>query len=381
MWLGRLVGAAIALAVVSPAFTGATVAAAPQRDSAALALYNAYVSDGPGVLGRRVGTRDDWQRVREGLLDLVDDWRDEARERARRVFRPEDWQPSRLVFTLELGIHVFPGFTADGVRLLERARDLATARPGLPGAEKGVIDAADRLEVAVHRAAVGVLHQLPGVANAYLGSLGQRLAAFRRTPDGARLVARLVLARGIAAEGDTRPFARESPPARTERATAFQGNPDLALRLEHALDAFEDAPEGLPDLSAEIALHRGLIAFRLGREPQAQRWIEESLRQATDPAIRYCGWLFRGRILLAGGQWGDGVAALQSAHATWPHNQTAALMLATAYLERDQMASAERWARVARSMPADGVDPWWTYWFGDQRFLPGLMAEIRGIRP
>jgi tetratricopeptide (TPR) repeat protein len=278
---------------------------------------------------------------------------------------------------------VFPFDVRDGVRLLNLTRRLVIARPGGGGSP----DPMDRFEVAIHRAAVSVLFQVPDEAKVYLLDIEGRLASARKTPAGALLVARLDLARALLVETRTRPIARDS----TREVVVVSGGNRAApvpvdadrLDRQRLIEAFTALRTSFQDseVAAEVSIRRGFIAHRLDQHVEALTLLDAGLRQTRDSSVQHWGWLFRGRVLQQTGRLDEAAESYERAVANDPLAQTAATALAAVRLLQDRRAEAERWAQAARTTPVTHVDPWWEYWYGDQRFLPALLAEIRGAHP
>jgi hypothetical protein len=91
--------------------------------------------------------------------------------------------------------------------------------------------------------------------------------------------------------------------------------------------------------------------------------------------------LVRGRALDAGGDPTAAIAAYERAAALQPHAQTPAAALAALCLRTGDRDAALHWADVARTTPADTIDPWWQYFTGDFRLLGGWVKDLREARP
>jgi hypothetical protein len=161
-----------------------------------------------------------------------------------------------------------------------------------------------------------------------------------------------------------------------------QRNSDaLRQRLTAVLKTLPSRNDLPGDVAGEIEIRRGLLQYRLGDQEAALGSLTRGLATALDQSARYWGLLFRGRVLEATGRPAEGLRQFDEAvNLAWPRSQTAAIALAAAHLMAGDRAEADAWARIARSLPA-GDDPWWEYWYGDQRFWAALRAEIRsGVR-
>jgi tetratricopeptide (TPR) repeat protein len=347
-------------------------------------LYAAYSARDFDILGRTIDSRQTWDGHENAIHRLADAWKDRARDRQ----QPE-WRANRVAFLVEAAAVVNRLDLAAAARLLTSARELLVLRPGLPGAENGILDDADRFEVAVYRRSLAILFTAPAAAHRYFQTIAPRLAAFRRSDAGRQLVARIDMVPVLLAEADTRPFVRDLG----ETAVAPAGvvpagsGPILAVSLlrnqalTSLLKAFP-ATEGLPgDLAAEMAIRRGLLQHRLGRHDDALASLAAGMRLAADPAVRSWGFLFSARSYEALGRVDEAIAAYEQAvRSTWPQAQTAAVALSAALFLKGDRAQAEAWARIARTATR-GDDPWWQYWYGDQRFSRALDTEIRTTLP
>ena len=51
----------------------------------------------------------------------------------------------------------------------------------------------------------------------------------------------------------------------------------------------------------------------------------------------------------------------------------------TLLLSRGDRQEAATLAEAAETAPDDQFDPWWTYWLGDYRVYPAILAKLREI--
>jgi hypothetical protein len=51
--------------------------------------------------------------------------------------------------------------------------------------------------------------------------------------------------------------------------------------------------------------------------------------------------------------------------------------LMTLQLSRGNRQEAASLADATETAPADQFDPWWTYWLGDYRVYPAIVAKLR----
>jgi hypothetical protein len=51
----------------------------------------------------------------------------------------------------------------------------------------------------------------------------------------------------------------------------------------------------------------------------------------------------------------------------------------TLLLSRGERHEAASLADAAETAPPDQFDPWWTYWLGDYRVYPAIVAKLREL--
>jgi hypothetical protein len=51
----------------------------------------------------------------------------------------------------------------------------------------------------------------------------------------------------------------------------------------------------------------------------------------------------------------------------------------TLRLSRGDRAEAAKLAEAAETTSASELDPWWTYWLGDYRAYPAILAKLREL--
>ena len=91
--------------------------------------------------------------------------------------------------------------------------------------------------------------------------------------------------------------------------------------------------------------------------------------------------LVRGQILRARGRTEDAAKAYQDALTIWPGAQSARVALMTLSLSRGDRQEAAKLADAAETETASDspYDPWWTYWLGDYRAYPLIVAKLREV--
>jgi len=136
-----------------------------------------------------------------------------------------------------------------------------------------------------------------------------------------------------------------------------------------------------PDTAAEARMRAALFLYRIGKLDEALALAEGSPGAATDPYVRYLTDLVRGQILRARGRPEAAAQAYRDALTTWPGAQSARVALMTLVLSSGDRQEAAHLADAAETEAASGnqVDPWWTYWLGDYRAYPAIVAKLREV--
>jgi len=206
-------------------------------------------------------------------------------------------------------------------------------------------------------------------------------AALARFPDEPRLL----LAKAFLLDR-RQPFASGEETRTTMMAPQMAGNTVIPARLSvtaglperhvrEVLTAY-DSVLTTDEVGAEARLRKSLLLYRAGQAREALELLDSSSVVSSDIALRYLRDLFRGRALTALGSLDEAAAAYQAAlgHAPQAQSPQVALM-AVALLRGDR----ERAAAIAEQIQnaAPGADPWWTYWEGDYRLVPGILTRLR----
>jgi tetratricopeptide (TPR) repeat protein len=181
--------------------------------------------------------------------------------------------------------------------------------------------------------------------------------AVQRCPDEPRLR----LAEAIIAEQQ---WASSGQPAGAEVA-------DLLRRYEAAMKFSETA--------LEARVRAASLLSRTGGARQALALLEGGEHTSPDPYVRYLADLMRGRVLHLLGRTDDAIAVLRSTLATWPAAQSARVALMALLLHRGDRQEAATLAEAVQTAPADEFDPWSTYWYGDFRAYPSIIASLREL--
>jgi hypothetical protein len=85
----------------------------------------------------------------------------------------------------------------------------------------------------------------------------------------------------------------------------------------------------------------------------------------------------RGQILRAQGRLDEAERAYRAALTTWPGAQSAQVALMTLRLTRGDRQEAAKLADATETASDNQFDPWWTYWLGDYRAYPAIVAKLR----
>jgi tetratricopeptide (TPR) repeat protein len=118
---------------------------------------------------------------------------------------------------------------------------------------------------------------------------------------------------------------------------------------------------------------------RSGKLEQALALVPEQATPNTDRYVQYLTDLVRGQILRALKRPDDAARAFRAALTTWPGAQSARVALMTLQLNRGDRQEAATLAEAAETAPPDQFDPWWTYWLGDYRVYPAIVAKLREL--
>ena len=142
------------------------------------------------------------------------------------------------------------------------------------------------------------------------------------------------------------------------------------------LDRYQAAIK-FPDTAAEARMRAAWFLSRAGKHDEALALVEARPPAGTDPYVLYLTDLVRGQILRARGRLDEAAKAYRDALTTWPGAQSARVALMTLLLSRGDRQEAAKLAEAAETAPANQFDPWWTYWLGDYRVYPTIVAKLR----
>jgi len=148
------------------------------------------------------------------------------------------------------------------------------------------------------------------------------------------------------------------------------------------LDRYQAAIKS-PDTAPEARMRAAWFLSRIGRLDEALALADVSPPGGTDPYVLYLTGLVRGQILRARGRPEDAAKAYRDALTTWPGAQSARVALMTLVLSRGDRQEAAKLAEAAETeaeaASVSQFDPWWTYWLGDYRVYPVIVAKLREI--
>jgi VWFA-related protein len=150
---------------------------------------------------------------------------------------------------------------------------------------------------------------------------------------------------------------------------------------EHSiLDRYQEAIKS-PETAPEARMRAAWFLCRIGRLDEALALVDVAPPAGTDQYVRYLTDLVRGQILRARGRPDDAATAYRAALTTWPGAQSARVALMTLALSRGDRQEAAKVADAVEMEKDSGsqYDPWWTYWLGDYRAYPAIVARLREI--
>lgn len=133
------------------------------------------------------------------------------------------------------------------------------------------------------------------------------------------------------------------------------------------------------ETGAEARMRAAWFLCRTGKLDQALALIDKPLPPNSDRYIQYLTELVRGQILRAQNRPDEAARAFRAALTTWPGAQSARVALMTLLLSRGERQEAATLADAAETAPPDQFDPWWTYWLGDYRAYPAIVAKLREL--
>lgn len=160
------------------------------------------------------------------------------------------------------------------------------------------------------------------------------------------------------------------------RATA----PEVEGQVRETIDDLR-ALTALPAVEAEARLRMGILWFQLG---DLQRSIDELGLAASlpgDPFVSYLAHLFSGLAHDHGRQPAAAIQHYEAALRVRPHARSGVTALAASLFLTPRRGEASALIDASFAVPSV-VDPWRTHAFGDLRFWPEYLAQLRnGVRP
>ena len=148
------------------------------------------------------------------------------------------------------------------------------------------------------------------------------------------------------------------------------------------LDRYQAATKS-PETAPEARMRAAWFLYRIGRLDEALVLADQSPPSDADPYVRYLTALVRGQILRARGRPEDAAKAYRDALTIWPGAQSARVALMTLVLNRGDSQEAAKLAEAAETeqeaVSDNQFDPWWTYWLGDYRVYPAIVARLREV--
>jgi tetratricopeptide (TPR) repeat protein len=132
-----------------------------------------------------------------------------------------------------------------------------------------------------------------------------------------------------------------------------------------------------PDTAAEARMRAAWFLSRVGKLDEALALAEVRPPGGTDPYVLYLTDLVRGQILRARGRLDEAEKAYRDALTIWPGAQSARVALMTLRLSRGDRQEAAKLAEAVEMAAGTQFDPWWTYWLGDYRAYPTIVAKLR----
>jgi VWFA-related protein len=132
------------------------------------------------------------------------------------------------------------------------------------------------------------------------------------------------------------------------------------------------------ETAAEARMRAAWFLSRTGKLDEALALVEPR-PSTSDRYVQYLTDLVRGQIFRARGRLDDAAKAYRDALTTWPDAQSARVALMTLQLNRGDRQEAAKLAEASETATPDQFDPWWTYWLGDYRVYPAIVAKLREI--
>jgi tetratricopeptide (TPR) repeat protein len=204
----------------------------------------------------------------------------------------------------------------------------------------------------------------------------QRFASFvhaghaaRRFPDEIRFRVAEAFAYGLPALGEP----KRDAPLRIGRQEIDAGEASIRRWKKFVGDQ---------QVGAEAQLRIGHIYYCIGNAKAAVGHYQSALQSTQDPFLQYLAHFFTGRMHEAQGRRHDAAAAYRQALGVQPFVQSGTMALAGTLFLDEKPSEAYALVNAAFAAKPRPPDPWRLWGYGDYRFWPDLIKELRReIRP
>ena len=149
-----------------------------------------------------------------------------------------------------------------------------------------------------------------------------------------------------------------------------------AVQEAEILNLYELAMKS-PETALEARVRAARFLYGMGQFDRGLAMLQEITKPAEDLELRYFTQLVRGQLLRGAGRPDDAAAAFRAALEAWPGAQSARVALMTLQVGRGRRDEAATLAEEVQVAPTDQYDPWWTYFLGDYRIYPAILARLR----
>lgn len=132
-----------------------------------------------------------------------------------------------------------------------------------------------------------------------------------------------------------------------------------------------------PVVGAEAHLRIGYIDYCLGDIRSATLHYQSALQATQDPFVVYLAHFLTGRMFDADDRGADAVTAYRQALAVMPRVQSGTMALAARLFGDEQPGEAYDIVNAAFAGQPRPPDPWRLFGYGDYRFWPDLIGQLR----
>jgi tetratricopeptide (TPR) repeat protein len=150
-----------------------------------------------------------------------------------------------------------------------------------------------------------------------------------------------------------------------------------AIRFPADLAAQYEALTTTPAFADDAWVRIGFLQFLSGNAREARAAFQRAESPGAPDNIRYLTRLFFAWMAEREARTDDAIREFTSALDAAPYGRTAAVWLAVRYHIEGRAADAERVAAEGLRAARDGTDPWRTFYGGDIRRWPELIAAAR----